>query len=46
MDNPLEWIIFAGRIWYANGQRTVGEEEEDRNNKEPSDGLHEKQKHG
>ena len=49
MDISLEWKIVVGRRRFrrfTSGHRTVGVEEEDLNMEEPSDGLHEKQKHG
>ena len=41
MDTSLEWNLVIGERKFTSGHRTVGGEEE-----EPSDGLHEKQKHG
>ena len=47
MDTSLEWKIAVGQRIFTSGHRTVGGEEKDRNiTEEPSDGLHEKQKHG
>ena len=47
MDTSLEWKIVVGERLFTSGHRTVGGEEEDRNNNgKPSDGLHETQKHG
>ena len=45
MDTLLEWKIVVGRRRFTGGHRTVGREEEDRNNHgRTSDGLHVKQK--
>ena len=50
MDTSLEWKIVVGQTRFASGHRTVGGEEEDRNNHVTnfmrSDELHEKQKNG
>ena len=47
MDISLGWKIVVGRRRFTSGHRTVGEDEEDLNNRRrTSDGLHEKQKHG
>ena len=47
MDTSLEWKIVVGKRRFASWHHTVGGEEEERSNHgKPSDGLHEKQKHG
>ena len=47
MDTSLERKINVGQRRFTSGHHTVEGEEEDRNNHgEPSDGLHEQQKHG
>ena len=46
MDLSLEWKIVVGRRRFTSRHRTVGGEETAAIMEEPSDGLHEKQKHG